>query len=184
MLETTTTVLEKESDQKDETKAETTSQQSNESSTRGKKSSTAYRTISEVADELHLPQHVLRFWESKFKQVEPMKRGGGRRYYAPKDVDTLKKIHFLLYTKGYTIKGAKKLLSSRKNIDGELRGIEQKFKLFEPINPPEIVTESEPTTKIVRDGTVDMFGFSGSDTVQKELKAILADLKALRKTLA
>ena len=70
----------------------------------------AFRTISEVATELEVPQHVLRFWESKFAQVKPLKRGGGRRYYRPEDVDLLRGIRHLLYSDGYTIKGAQKLL--------------------------------------------------------------------------
>ena len=69
------------------------------------KSPDAFRTISEVADELELPQHVLRFWETRFKQIHPMKRGGGRRYYRPEDVLLLKGIRHLLYSEGYTIKG-------------------------------------------------------------------------------
>ena len=77
---------------------------------RGHKAEDAYRTISEVADELNVAQHVLRFWESKFKQIEPMKRAGGRRYYRREDVELLKRIHFLLYSQGYTIKGVQKLL--------------------------------------------------------------------------
>lgn len=74
------------------------------------KSPDAFRTISEVADELDLPQHVLRFWETRFNQIKPMKRGGGRRYYRPDDVDLLKGIRQLLYDQGYTIKGVQKLL--------------------------------------------------------------------------
>ena len=74
------------------------------------KSASAFRTISEVAGELDVPQHVLRFWESKFIQVRPMKRGGGRRYYRPEDIDLLRSIRELLYTDGYTIKGVQKLL--------------------------------------------------------------------------
>lgn len=74
------------------------------------KSASAFRTISEVANELDVPQHVLRFWESKFVQVRPMKRGGGRRYYRPEDIDLLRSIRELLYTDGYTIKGVQKLL--------------------------------------------------------------------------
>ena len=74
------------------------------------KSAAAFRTISEVAGELDVPQHVLRFWESKFIQVKPMKRGGGRRYYRPEDIDLLRSIRELLYTDGYTIKGVQKLL--------------------------------------------------------------------------
>lgn len=77
---------------------------------RAGKSASAFRTISEVAGELDVQQHVLRFWETKFSQVRPLKRGGGRRYYRPEDVALLKKIHTLLYTEGYTIKGVQKLL--------------------------------------------------------------------------
>lgn len=74
------------------------------------KSESAFRTISEVAEELGVQQHVLRFWETKFSQIKPMKRGGGRRYYRPEDVAVVKKIHSLLYVEGYTIKGVQKLL--------------------------------------------------------------------------
>lgn len=74
------------------------------------KSDSAFRTISEVAEELDVPQHVLRFWETKFNQVRPLKRGGGRRYYRPEDVTLLKRIRSLLYADGLTIKGVQKLL--------------------------------------------------------------------------
>ena len=77
---------------------------------RGRKSASAFRTISEVAAELDLPQHVLRFWETKFSVIRPMKRGGGRRYYRPEDITLLRRISGLLYTDGYTIKGVQKLL--------------------------------------------------------------------------
>jgi DNA-binding transcriptional MerR regulator len=70
----------------------------------------AFRTISEVADELEVPKHVLRFWEAKFAQLKPMKRGGGRRYYRPEDVALLQGIRFLLYNDGYTIRGVQKIL--------------------------------------------------------------------------
>jgi DNA-binding transcriptional MerR regulator len=70
----------------------------------------AFRTISEVADELDLPQHVLRFWESRFRDIKPMKRGGGRRYYRPDDVDLLLGIRHLLYGEGYTIRGVQRIL--------------------------------------------------------------------------
>lgn len=70
----------------------------------------AFRTISEVAEQLDVPQHVLRFWETRFSQIRPMKRGGGRRYYRPADVDLLKGIRTLLYGEGYTIRGAQKIL--------------------------------------------------------------------------
>jgi len=75
-----------------------------------RKAPNAFRTISEVADDLHIPQHVLRFWETKFPQVKPLKRGGGRRYYRPDDIILLRRISDLLYTQGYTIKGVQRLL--------------------------------------------------------------------------
>jgi len=83
---------------------------------RNGKSAAAFRTISEVASDLEVPSHVLRFWESKFAQVRPLKRGGGRRYYRPEDVELLRQIRCLLYDDGYTIKGVQKLLR-----DGGLR---------------------------------------------------------------
>jgi len=77
---------------------------------RNEKSASAFRTISEVATELDVPQHVLRFWETKFSQVRPLKRGGGRRYYRPEDVELLRAIRNLLYEEGYTIKGVQRLM--------------------------------------------------------------------------
>lgn len=74
------------------------------------KSPTAFRTISEVATDLSVPQHVLRFWESKFQQIRPLKRGGGRRYYRPEDVQLISSIKDLLYNQGFTIRGVQKLL--------------------------------------------------------------------------
>lgn len=76
----------------------------------GTKSPSAFRTITEVASELDLPQHVLRFWETKFPQIRPMKRRGGRRYYRPEDVVLLREVRRLLYVEGYTIRGVQKLL--------------------------------------------------------------------------
>jgi DNA-binding transcriptional MerR regulator len=73
----------------------------------------AFRTISEVADDLDLPQHVLRFWETRFAQIKPMKRGGGRRYYRPDDVDLLRGIRHLLYGEGYTIRGVQQILKDQ-----------------------------------------------------------------------
>ncbi|SMC52640.1 transcriptional regulator, MerR family [Fulvimarina manganoxydans] len=74
------------------------------------KSTEAFKTIGEVASELGIPQHVLRFWETRFAQIRPLKRGGGRRYYRPEDVALLHGIRFLLYNKGFTIKGVQRLL--------------------------------------------------------------------------
>src|SRR5262249_30917903 len=77
---------------------------------RGAKSATAFRTISEVATDLNVPQHVLRFWETRFAQIRPLKRAGGRRYYRPEDVELLRRIRDLLYRHGYTLRGAQRLL--------------------------------------------------------------------------
>ncbi len=77
------------------------------------KSPDAFRTISEAAEELDLPQHVLRFWETRFSQIKPLKRGGGRRYYRPDDVQLLKGIRHLLYDQGFTIKGVQRILKEQ-----------------------------------------------------------------------
>jgi DNA-binding transcriptional MerR regulator len=77
------------------------------------KSGAAFRTTGEVSEELDLPAHVLRFWESKFPEIKPLKRGGGRRYYRPEDVDLLRRIRQFLYQEGYTIRGVQKLLRER-----------------------------------------------------------------------
>jgi DNA-binding transcriptional MerR regulator len=77
------------------------------------KSPDAFRTIREVSETLDVPQHVLRFWETKFPQIRPLKRGGGRRYYRPEDVELLRGIRSLLYAEGYTIRGVQKLLRER-----------------------------------------------------------------------
>lgn len=77
------------------------------------KDADAFRTISEAADELDVPQHVLRFWETRFSQIKPMKRGGGRRYYRPEDMELLRSIRHLLYGEGYTIKGVQRILKEQ-----------------------------------------------------------------------
>ncbi len=82
------------------------------------KSATAFRIISEVSAELELPQHVLRFWETKFPQIKPLKRGGGRRYYRPDDVELLRRIQALLYREGYTIRGVQRLLKETRGSGG------------------------------------------------------------------
>jgi len=121
------------------------------------KAPSAFRTISEVADELRVQQHVLRFWESKFAQIKPLKRGGGRRYYRPEDVDLIKNIHHLLYNEGYTIKGVQKLLqTTRGNLSGR-------------------VTESVPAEAAVPASTLEQ--------KRAELKGMLDELKSLRTLL-
>ena len=86
---------------------------------KSKKSSVAYRTISEVAIDLKVEQHVLRFWENKFPQITPLKRAGGRRYYRPEDIELLKVIKGYLHTDGYTIRGVQKLLKSNKKLKSQ-----------------------------------------------------------------
>jgi len=83
---------------------------------RAAKSAAAFRTISEVSETIEVPQHVLRFWETKFSQIRPLKRGGGRRYYRPEDVELLRRIRALLYNEGYTIKGAQRLLRNGRGV--------------------------------------------------------------------
>lgn len=85
------------------------------------KSPSAFRTISEVTELLDVPQHVLRFWESKFTQIKPMKRGGGRRYYRPEDLLVLERIRDLLYTDGYTIKGVQNILKKEINKTSDVK---------------------------------------------------------------
>jgi DNA-binding transcriptional MerR regulator len=105
------------------------------------KSAEAFRTISEVAIELDVPQHVLRFWESRFAQIRPVKRAGGRRYYRPEDIDLLKGIRALLYSDGFTIKGVQKVLKERglRHVAGVGRGEEPVRAAVTP--PPPLVIE-------------------------------------------
>src|ERR1700722_1439399 len=95
----------------------------------------AFRTISEVADDLDLPQHVLRFWESRFPQIRPMKRGGGRRYYRPDDIDLLRGIRHLLYGDGYTIRGVQRIL--REHGVRSVQSIGQGHAVTLPVQPRE-----------------------------------------------
>ena len=125
------------------------------------KSAQAFRTISEVATELDLPQHVLRFWETKFNAIKPMKRGGGRRYYRPDDIVLLQRIRGLLYDDGYTIKGVQKLLREG---DGKIDLPEGKGKVGEAIqntSPETISTEPD----------------------KAELKSIMAELEVIQTLL-
>jgi len=136
------------------------------------KSPTAYRTISEVSEELNVPQHVLRFWETRFGQVRPLKRGGGRRYYRPEDVGLLRRIQKLLYQEGYTIKGVQKLLREGRAAaaaagEAEGRGESEP----EPAELPLEAPESESA------------GPEMSEEVRAELRAVLSELRALRTLL-
>jgi DNA-binding transcriptional MerR regulator len=139
---------------------------------RDRKSAAAFRTISEVAAILDVPQHVLRFWESKFVQVKPMKRGGGRRYYRPTDVELLRTIRALLYDDGYTIKGVQKLL--RDGVvkpDGEIvAGIE---------TPPDATATEQ--VSMSADEERNSVVLSSQD--RQDLEAVLDELQDMKKTL-
>jgi DNA-binding transcriptional MerR regulator len=136
---------------------------------RAAKSAAAFRTISEVASDLDVPQHVLRFWETKFNQVRPLKRGGGRRYYRPEDVDLLRRIRKLLYADGYTIKGVQKLLregTGRPIVAREL-GVAPA-----PTEAPRPIVETAPVP------------VSADSKRKAELESILSDLEAARALLS
>lgn len=134
------------------------------SSKAAEKAPSAFRTISEVADEIGVQQHVLRFWESKFNYIKPLKRGGGRRYYRPDDVELLKSIHHLLYTEGYTIKGVQKLLQkTRGNLSGAL----------------EAVSSDDGYLVENKDDSISV-GNKVTDQKREELKSMLDELKSMR----
>jgi DNA-binding transcriptional MerR regulator len=121
---------------------------------RTEKSPAAFRTISEVAEELDVPQHVLRFWESKFPQVRPLKRGGGRRYYRPEDVVLLRRIRQCLYQEGYTITGVQRLLRA-----GAVKVVVPRHQEPQPIlaAPPEpLPDELRHSLEEIRDELVEL----------------------------
>ncbi len=135
------------------------------------KSPEAFRTISEVSKDLSLPQHVLRFWETKFVQIKPIKRGGGRRYYRPEDVKLLKGIKSLLYNDGYTIRGVQKVI--KENGTKKLLTIQKENKIFTEIkkdNNDHLEQHSYPQHSI-------------NDSKRKKLMNVLDDLVQLRKKL-
>lgn len=129
------------------------------------KSSGAFRTIGEVAEELDVQQHVLRFWETKFSYIRPLKRGGGRRYYRPEDVELLKSIHSLLYTEGYTIKGVQKLLREK-----------GKSELIATANPKQA---AEPAPQLPLTGLKENL----NENQKQVLRSMLNDLKDLRRMI-
>lgn len=132
------------------------------------KSPNAFRTISEVADGIGIPQHVLRFWESKFSQIKPMKRGGGRRYYRPEDVEVIEAIRRLLHDDGYTIKGAQKLLREH-----GVKAVVQQTYVVQPAEDESKVTE---TIAVANTDEVSLTSLrDGLQSVHNDLK------KALRK---
>lgn len=147
------------------------------------KSPDAFRTISEVADDLDLPQHVLRFWETRFSQIKPMKRGGGRRYYRPDDVDLLKGIRHLLYEEGYTIRGVQRILREQGNKfvigigSGEIDISDPGTLVSAPDPAPEPEVEKEPSGRSRKAVSVEEF------TDQKKgSKGILGRLRSREAT--
>ena len=135
-----------------------------------KKAPGAFRTISEVADDLDVQQHVLRFWETKFSQIRPLKRGGGRRYYRPEDLALLKKIHHLLYTEGYTIKGVQKLLKEK----GKAVLLQENFPPAQNSNEP---AAAQPSVQTSVQGSI-----GGLNSAQRNvLQTMLVELKEIRK---
>ena len=146
---------------------------------KNQKAEGAFRTISEVADLLDVQQHVLRFWETKFSQIRPLKRGGGRRYYRPEDVALLQRIHHLLYTEGYTIKGVQKLLKGQSkgqivaNAQAEAENQNQPAQTAAkiPADQPE-KTPSSPVAKSLSEGQR-----SALDSVLEELKDLRSAVK-------
>jgi DNA-binding transcriptional MerR regulator len=141
------------------------------------KSANAFRTISEVADQLDIPQHVLRFWETRFAQIQPLKRAGGRRYYRPEDVELLRRIRSLLYQQGYTIKGVQKLLrepdSRVGGADSAMPAARAEAPRPEPIRPEDMATirshhPAEDPARIAIAGVIE------------ELEGIRADLLRLK----
>jgi DNA-binding transcriptional MerR regulator len=130
---------------------------------RNGKSRSAYRTISEVSNEIDVPAHVLRFWETKFLQIKPLKRGGGRRYYRPEDVTLLKTIRQFLYSDGYTIKGVQRLLK-----DGLIKTAS---------NQMDTERNVVPEASEIETGSVSMQN-------KNEIKEIMEELKALKRLLS
>ena len=135
------------------------------------KSPEAFRTISEVSKDLSLPQHVLRFWETKFVQIKPIKRGGGRRYYRPEDVKLLKGIKSLLYNDGYTIRGVQKVI--KENGTKKLLNIQAENKVF---------TENRKDNNDQLEQK-NYSQYSINDSKRKKLMNVLEDLVQLRKKL-
>lgn len=125
----------------------------------------AFRTISEVAEELEVPQHVLRFWETRFSQIKPMKRSGGRRYYRPDDVDLLRGIRRLLYGEGYTIRGVQRILKEHgiKSVQGLTESAAVAFGPIERATPPLARDGDDDRAEDIHDVSDEARDASGDD---------------------
>ena len=140
------------------------------------KSATAFRTISEVSTELDVPQHVLRFWETKFPQIRPLKRGGGRRYYRPEDVELLRRIQSLLHREGYTIKGVQRLLKEGRadapDADGSVDDGGEAMGIAEPgLDEESRIEDANAEPSVL------------PEALRREIVLVLDELKALRRLL-
>lgn len=137
------------------------------------KSATAFRTISEVSADLDVPQHVLRFWESKFPLIRPLKRGGGRRYYRPEDVELLRRIRALLYEDRYTIKGVQRLLKEGRVADPT-----------PPLPEDAEDDESPPLPGLIENDPVDGdFSIEASlipEDARRQIELVVDELRSLR----
>ncbi|TWA68059.1 MerR-like DNA binding protein [Azospirillum brasilense] len=150
------------------------------------KSATAFRTISEVSSDLDVPQHVLRFWEGKFPQLRPLKRGGGRRYYRPEDVDLLRQIQNLLYGEGYTIKGVQRLLKDGKvDDDPDARRVEEAPDEADAPDAFEAVPVEAAMALLDGEEGAPAVALDGlSDTIRQAIAQALDELKEARLLLA
>ena len=153
---------------------------------RGPKSASAFRAISEVARDLDVPQHVLRFWESKFSQVKPLKRGGGRRYYRPEDIELLRSIRALLYRDGYTIKGVQKLMREG-NVAREADQVAaQDGKPQDGVFPDTTAASASPLAGqgVAQPAPVTASSAPSLDARQRrEIEAVIAELTEIRNLL-
>ena len=147
------------------------------------KSPTAFRTISEVAEGLALPQHVLRFWESKFQQIKPLKRGGGRRYYRPEDVKIIHDIKELLYNQGFTIRGVQKLLRESGTASLARSMVAQpQLPMSLQAQPATAAAPQQQRTASQEASAQQAQALSSGQ--RREIEGVLAELRAIRKVLA
>lgn len=147
---------------------------------RASKSPNAFRTISEVANTMGVPQHVLRFWESKFSQISPMKRGGGRRYYRPEDVEIIEAIRNLLHEDGYTIKGAQKYLKEH-GVKDALQTFNAKAEEEPVLESPNMENDYESQILNITKKSTQLIN-EDADTITS-LKILRARLEKVRKNL-
>lgn len=159
------------------------------------KSATAFRTISEVATDLDVPQHVLRFWETRFPQIRPLKRGGGRRYYRPEDVELLRVIQRLLYKEGYTIRGVQRLLREHRagllsltggdvgSVDSQEDTVDANALVLDDLSG-ELPVETPPDPVFVEPLRSFPHQPAIAPDVREELESLLAELHAMKRLLA